>query len=154
MAQQLRALTALLEVMSSNPSNHMVAHNHLYRETKKPMGREQGLEQEEKVKGEKKMMNHDGEMKVKLTFPAPRLVMVFYHSNSKLIKMCVFLVNGCLERAKVERCSSLIFYLFYFFRIIYLFYVYEYTVTVFRHTRRGHQIPLEMVVSHHVVAAN
>jgi hypothetical protein len=28
MAQQLRALTALLKVMSSNPSNHMVAHNH------------------------------------------------------------------------------------------------------------------------------
>ena len=29
MAQQLRALTALLEFLSSNPSNHMVAHNHL-----------------------------------------------------------------------------------------------------------------------------
>jgi len=29
MAQQLRALTALLEVLSSIPSNHMVAHNHL-----------------------------------------------------------------------------------------------------------------------------
>jgi hypothetical protein len=29
MAQQLRALTALQEVLSSNPSNHMVAHNHL-----------------------------------------------------------------------------------------------------------------------------
>jgi hypothetical protein len=28
MAQQLRAVTALLEVLSSNPSNHMVAHNH------------------------------------------------------------------------------------------------------------------------------
>ena len=28
MAQQLGALTALPEVMSSNPSNHMVAHNH------------------------------------------------------------------------------------------------------------------------------
>jgi hypothetical protein len=28
MAQQLRALT-LLEVLSSNPSNHLVAHNHL-----------------------------------------------------------------------------------------------------------------------------
>jgi hypothetical protein len=28
MAQRLRALTALLKVMSSNPSNHMVAHNH------------------------------------------------------------------------------------------------------------------------------
>jgi hypothetical protein len=36
----------------------------------------------------------------------------------------------------------------------YLFYVYEHTVTVFRHTRRGHQIPLQMVESHHVVAGN
>jgi hypothetical protein len=30
MAQQVRALTALLKVLSSNPSNHMVAHNHMY----------------------------------------------------------------------------------------------------------------------------
>jgi hypothetical protein len=29
MAQQLRALTALPEVLSSIPRNHMVAHNHL-----------------------------------------------------------------------------------------------------------------------------
>ena len=29
MAQRLRALTALLEVLSSIPNNHMVAHNHL-----------------------------------------------------------------------------------------------------------------------------
>jgi len=29
MAQQLRALTALPEVLSSNLSNHMVAYNHL-----------------------------------------------------------------------------------------------------------------------------
>jgi hypothetical protein len=29
MAQQLRALTALPEVLSSIPSNHMVVHNHL-----------------------------------------------------------------------------------------------------------------------------
>jgi hypothetical protein len=28
MAQWVRALTALPTVMSSNPSNHMVAHNH------------------------------------------------------------------------------------------------------------------------------
>jgi hypothetical protein len=28
MAQQLRALTVLAEVLSSIPSNHMVAHNH------------------------------------------------------------------------------------------------------------------------------
>jgi hypothetical protein len=29
MAQRLRALTALLKVLSSNPRNHMVAHNYL-----------------------------------------------------------------------------------------------------------------------------
>jgi hypothetical protein len=28
MAQQERALTALPKVLNSNPSNHMVAHNH------------------------------------------------------------------------------------------------------------------------------
>jgi hypothetical protein len=33
-----------------------------------------------------------------------------------------------------------------------LFYAYKYTVAVFRHTRRGHQIPLQMIVNHHVVA--
>jgi hypothetical protein len=30
MAQWLRALTALLKILSSNSSNHMMAHNHLY----------------------------------------------------------------------------------------------------------------------------
>ncbi len=29
MVQRVRALTALPKVLSSNPSNHMVAHNHL-----------------------------------------------------------------------------------------------------------------------------
>ena len=33
-------------------------------------------------------------------------------------------------------------------------YAYEYTVAVFKHTRRGHWIQLQMVVSHHVVAGN
>jgi hypothetical protein len=37
----------------------------------------------------------------------------------------------------------------------FVFNVCEYTVAVFRHTRRrGHRIPLQMVVSHHVVAGN
>jgi len=36
--------------------------------------------------------------------------------------------------------------------IINLFIIYEYTVAVFRHTRKGHQISLWKVVSHHVVA--
>jgi hypothetical protein len=33
-----------------------------------------------------------------------------------------------------------------------LFIISKYTVADFRHTRRGHQISLQMVVSHHVVA--
>ena len=38
--------------------------------------------------------------------------------------------------------------------LVCLFYVYEYTVAVLRHTRRSHWIPLQMVVSHHVFAGN
>jgi hypothetical protein len=35
-----------------------------------------------------------------------------------------------------------------------LFYVYKNTAAIFRHTKRRHQISLQMVVSHHVVAGN
>jgi hypothetical protein len=35
---------------------------------------------------------------------------------------------------------------------IYLFIISKYTAAVFRHSRRGHQISLRMVVSHNVVA--
>jgi hypothetical protein len=40
----------------------------------------------------------------------------------------------------------------FFFLKIYLFIICKYTVAVFRHSRRGRQILLQMVVSHHVVA--
>jgi hypothetical protein len=43
---------------------------------------------------------------------------------------------------------------FLFLKKIYLFYLYEYTVAVFRHTRRGYQISLQMVASYHVVTGN
>jgi hypothetical protein len=52
--------------------------------------------------------------------------------------------NGMLR----EICA--ISYLGFFFLKIYL--LYKCTVVVFRHTRRGRQILLQMVVSHHVVA--
>jgi hypothetical protein len=47
--------------------------------------------------------------------------------------------------------SSLSFFLFFYFFFI-LFIICKYTVAVFRHSRRGSQILLQMVVSHHVVA--
>jgi hypothetical protein len=43
---------------------------------------------------------------------------------------------------------------FFIFYVLFIYYLYEYTVAVFRHTRKEHQIPLQMVVSHHVVAGN
>ena len=46
-----------------------------------------------------------------------------------------------------------LFCLFVCFKI-YLLRLCEHTATVFRHTRRGHWIPLQMVMSHHVVAGN
>jgi hypothetical protein len=46
-------------------------------------------------------------------------------------------------------------HLFFFLRFIYLFYIIcEYVVVVFRNTRRDHQIPLQMVVTQHVVPGN
>jgi hypothetical protein len=45
--------------------------------------------------------------------------------------------------------SVVIAYIYVFFKD--LFIICKYTVTVFRHPRRGHQISLRMVVSHHVV---
>jgi hypothetical protein len=44
------------------------------------------------------------------------------------------------------------FFFFFIFLKIYLFIICKYTVAVFRPPRRGHQISLWMVVSHHVVA--
>jgi hypothetical protein len=44
--------------------------------------------------------------------------------------------------------------LLFFFLIfkIYLFILYKYTIADFRHPRRGHQVILQMIVSHYVVA--
>jgi hypothetical protein len=50
--------------------------------------------------------------------------------------------------------EKLFFFFIFIFRALFTFYLYEYTAAVFRHTRRGHQIPLQMAVSHHVVAGN
>ena len=41
---------------------------------------------------------------------------------------------------------------FFFFKKDLFIIIHKYTVAVFKHTRRGHQISLRLVVSHHVVA--
>jgi len=50
-----------------------------------------------------------------------------------------------------------VFLLNIFFKLLFFFYfmyMNEYTIAIFRHTRRGLQISLQMVVNHHVVAGN
>ena len=37
---------------------------------------------------------------------------------------------------------------------VFMLYIYEHTIAVFGHTRSGHHIPLQMVVSRHVVAGS
>jgi len=60
----------------------------------------------------------------------------------------VFGIETALVVVVVSESESV----FFFFLKICLFIIYKYTVAVFRHTIRGHQISLQMVVSHHVVA--
>ena len=62
--------------------------------------------------------------------------------------------GSSLVNHELRKCSAVLPMTWSFFKklFIYLFNVYECTVAVFRHTRRGHRIPLQMVVSHHVVA--
>jgi hypothetical protein len=79
-----------------------------------------------------------------------------------LILLNSVIISGCLKRYVKEREVELILspvfmlgiscILSNFFKIY--FYVYEYTIVIFRHTRRGRQITLKMVLSHHVVAGN
>jgi hypothetical protein len=59
-----------------------------------------------------------------------------------------FFLNSFLRKGV---CNLLVFFCFFFFKI-YLFIICKYTVAVFKHSRRGSQILLRMVVSHHVVA--
>ena len=55
----------------------------------------------------------------------------------------------CLRRGLLHRgVRPTSYFLFFFLRFID---IHRYTVGVFRHTRRGHQISLRMVVSHHAV---
>jgi hypothetical protein len=57
------------------------------------------------------------------------------------------------ENAKPDAPALFFIFLLQFFSLRFIYFIYEYTVVI-RHTKRGHQIPLQMVVSHHVGAGN
>jgi len=64
----------------------------------------------------------------------------------------LFCSQHCVVQNKMD--SFFCVHVFFFFRFIYSFITYKYTVAVFRYTGRGNRISLQMVVSHHVVAGN
>jgi hypothetical protein len=60
-------------------------------------------------------------------------------------------VPGGLSSVCSHRVMSLV--LAFFFKDLFII-IYKYTVAVFRCAKRGHQVSLWVVVSHHVVAGN
>jgi len=73
----------------------------------------------------------------------------YRHTHTLAIYNFVYLLNIFESTVAEAKALDNVWFL-----KIYLFIIYKYTVAVFRHTRRGHQISLQMVVSHHVVAGN
>jgi hypothetical protein len=82
--------------------------------------------------------------------PLPSDVDIFWNVDSLTAENCLHSRSRWAKRAK----SRFFVFVFCFFLKIYLFYICEYIAAVFRRTRRGHWIPLPMVMSHHVVAGN
>ena len=70
---------------------------------------------------------------------APNLTGIFNDEKQPTRKENTKTVNNVIKQFFIDSFS-------------YLFYVCELTVNFFRHTRRGHGIPLEMVESHHMEA--
>ena len=57
-------------------------------------------------------------------------------------------VNGLLMFKSQQRSYNRL--ISFLKKDLFTFYLYEYIAAVFKHTRRGHRIPLQMVVSHPV----
>lgn len=74
------------------------------------------------------------------------------NQKSMVITTCLILHGDGESPKKEENQKSS--WRFSFFLSFLKFILREYSVTVFRHTRRAHQIPSQMTVSHRVVAGN
>jgi hypothetical protein len=57
-----------------------------------------------------------------------------------------------IDRVSLVQLLSGFSFSFFFFFLIFI--LCEYLFAIFRHTRRGRRIPLQMVVSHHVVLSH
>jgi len=63
-------------------------------------------------------------------------------------------VSFCFSLFKKNMPVSLFLFFLFLKKIYFIYYIYKYTVAVFRYTGRGHRISLQTVVNHHVVAGN
>jgi hypothetical protein len=62
----------------------------------------------------------------------------------------IVILGSCVNVRRKTTLGSSFSPFILLFPEIYLFIICKYTVAVFRHIRRGHRVPLQMVVSHHV----
>jgi hypothetical protein len=62
-------------------------------------------------------------------------------------------LSGTYVSVKHALCGKVTLSDYYLFKI-YLFYVHEHTIAIFRHPRRGHQISSQIVLGHYMVAGN
>jgi hypothetical protein len=67
---------------------------------------------------------------------------------------CLLLTSIVPVDVSIFNISLNTFHFLYFFLDLFLFILFIQVHCSFRRTRRGHQIPLQMVVSHHVIAGN
>ena len=85
-------------------------------------------------------------------------VSVFRHQK----RVSALITGGCeppcgcwdLNSGPSKEQSVLSLSFFFFLNFFICLILCEYTVIVFRHTKRGHRIPLQITVKHHVVAGN
>jgi hypothetical protein len=74
-----------------------------------------------------------------------KIIWTAYYSSCFYVNLLVAVLRGFL-------LLLLLLFVCLFVLKIYLFIICKYTVAVFRRSRRGRQLSLQMVVSHHVVA--
>jgi hypothetical protein len=72
--------------------------------------------------------------------------------QSRILQAVVLFLAGCIAPCRIFVKHIPTSFLLFMYLCIYLFITCKYTVAVFRDTRRGRQISLQMVVSHHVVS--
>jgi hypothetical protein len=76
-----------------------------------------------------------------------------FQSHFYSIKKSVLYLHWGNNEKSEEEINGCHIYV-HIFKDLFIIFIHEYTLAFFIHTKRGHQIPLQMIASHYVVAVN